>query len=280
MGPSEAIYSAESQARSPGHTLAAMLGGVRSGRYMGYRLFLRDIRGDYARSRFAVIWDFAEPLVIALVFVSLYQSGVISSGEIDIPYPAFVAFGVLLWQTFVDAITLPLEVPRASRNLITQLKIAPESLLIAVFLRVGFSALFRIAVLLLVALWTNTFHPFGFAAFVVLFPALIVCGMAIGVLLAPFNTLYADVGRVVRIVLRPLMFATPVLWAIPRFNFFSYALVLNPAATLITNLRALATQAVLPEPLLLVVTTGVMGVVFIVGWFVFHVSIPILAERV
>ena len=280
MGSQEAIYSAESQAQRPAQTFAAMLRGLREGRYMGYRLFLRDIRGDYARSRFAVVWDFAEPLVIALVFVSLFRNGVIESGEIGIPYPAFVAFGVLLWQTFVDATTMPLDVPRASRNLITQLKIAPESLLIAVFLRVAFSALFRIAVLLLVALWTDTFHPLGFAAFVALFPALIIAGMAIGVLLAPFNTLYADVGRMVRIVLRPLMFATPVLWAIPRFNFFEWALLLNPAATLITNLRALATQAVLPEPFLLAATTGVMGLVFVAGWFVFHISIPILAERV
>ncbi len=273
------VYTAESNATDVRLVLHQMLLGALRGRYIAYRLFVRDVKGDYSRSKFGALWDFVEPLVVAGVFAALYDSGVIQSGEIGIPYPVFVVFGVLMWQTFSEAITYPLDLIRSSRSLITHLRIMPESLLLSVFLRVLFNSSFRIVIMLAVALAMRSLSLAGVVPFVLLFPLLIVAGMAIGVLLAPFNAIYSDVGRVVRISLRPLMYATPVMWTLPKLPFFSYLGALNPAATMLSNLRSLATSNAFDNLAVFVGTASVLGMIFLVGCFVFRLSIPILTER-
>jgi lipopolysaccharide transport system permease protein len=283
-----AVYTAERSSRDFGLVARQMVRGARLGRYMAFRIFLKDIRGEYARSLFGALWDFAEPLVVALIFIALYRVAVIPPGDIAIPYPVFVVFGMLLWQTFTEAILLPLDVIRKSKNLISHQKVAPEALLISIVYRLLFNSSFRIVILIALAACIGRFDPaanlafswIGAFKFLALYPAILLLGLAFGVLLAPINTIYADVGRIVRIALRPLLYASPVLWAIPRLNVFEKIYAFNPIATTIDALRSVATLNVLPDPTLLAVTTAALAAMLLVGWYVFHVSIPILAERV
>ena len=85
----------------------------------------------------------------------------------------------------------------------------------------------------------------------------------------------SDVGRAVRTILLPLRYATPVLYQIP----IGWLLAINPIALILSNLRSLATADAFVSPLEFVVRIVVFAVVFLVGWFVFHVSVPVLAER-
>ena len=47
-------------------------------------------------------------------------------------------------------------------------------------------------------------------------PLIILAGMSFGFFLAPFHAIYSDVGRVVRIVLNPLRYLSPVIFAFPH----------------------------------------------------------------
>lgn len=256
-----------------------MFAGVPAAQYVALRLFLKDVKGDYTRSAFGTVWDFADPLVLALIFYFLAKTRVLNAGAIDVPYAVFVTFGILLYQTFADAVLYPLEVTKRSRNLVTQLRISPEALLLSTFYRVVFMSGFRIAVMLGVALVLGAFSPLGFLAFLALYPTIILAGMAFGVLLAPFNTIYNDVARVTRLILNPLRYASPVLYAIPPVAPFSYVYAVNPIASLIDGLRSVATVGVFGDPWGFVARVLVLAVVFLFGWFVFHLSVPVLAER-
>ncbi len=166
-----------------------------------------------------------------------------------------------------------------SKNLLNHLNIAPEALVMSVAYRVGFNSLFRIGVMLVFSLMAGVFSPIGFLKFIALFPLMILWGMAPGLLLAPFNAIYKDVGRIVRLIIVPLRFLAPVIYAIPAGTMLDKLQVINPVTMILVNLRSLAVNNSFIDVPMLLLHGGVVLVVGLVGWFLFHISIPILSER-
>jgi lipopolysaccharide transport system permease protein len=272
------IYSAESRVRDFRTVVREMIHGLRSSRYVAYRLARNNIAGSYSQSVLGFFWDFADPLILGLVFYFLRQGNVFETGPMNMPYAVFVIYGLLMYQSFSNATMNTINVLGASRGLITQQKLPPEALLLSIFMRVSFLSIFRVAVMLLVSAVTGALSPVGAVGFVLAYPLLILAGMAIGVFLAPFNAVYTDVGRFVGMVLVPLRFISPVIFPLAG-TFFAHTRYVNPFWTLVENLRLLAVHNTMEEPGLLCIHLGVLLVVGLVGWFIFHVSVPILAER-
>lgn len=282
------VYTAESPVRRPREVVRAMIRGLLGSPYMAYRLCVKDVRAEYSRSAFGMVWDLLDPLILGLVFYFLAQVRVINPGELGMPYATFVIYGLLLYAAFADSITSSLEVMRRSKTLLTHLKLPPEALILSVFFRMLFNSSFRIAVMLIFSLATHSaavsqglsaFSPVGFIKFLFCYPLIIFLGMTIGVFLAPFNTIYGDVGKVVRIILVPLRYASPVLYAIPKAFPFDWIHAFNPVAPVLSSLRSLATANVVDDAGGLVIRCAVFAVIFPIAWLVFHLSIPVLAER-
>ena len=55
--------------------------------------------------------------------------------------------------------------------------------------------------------------------------------------------------------------------------------VINPVTMILVNLRSLAVNNSFIDVPMLLLHGGVVLVVGLVGWFLFHISIPILSER-
>lgn len=252
-----------------------MAQGMRHGRYTAYRLALKDVKGDYAKSVFGLLWDLADPLVFGAIFYFLMVAGIIKPGNLSIPYPLFVTYGMLLYLTITEAWLASLRLFQTSRSLLAQVKIPPEALILSVFFRVSFNSLFRILVLVVFSLTMNAFSPLGFLKFLCCYPLLILAGMALGLVLAPFNAVYSDVDRAVRLIILPLRFASPVFFVIGSAKLIA----INPIAVLITNLRDVATSGHFYNLATLGGWSIGLGALFLFGWFVFHLSVPVLAER-
>lgn len=352
MPPIRTIYTAESQVKHPATVLREMVRGVLGGRYAGYRLFMKDLKSEYSKSMFGLLWDFVDPLILATIFYLLMRANVFRSGEIRMPYSMFIIYGVLCYQTFMESVIMPLDLIGRSKVMLTHLKLSPESLLISVFYRICFNSIFRLTIILLFTLLASdlfmparateappgaapvqeaaspgeqpmpeesaiaqndaastpspspapqmgalatrnaveaggaaaeaprlAFTILGFAKFLLCYPIMIFSGMAIGVFLAPFHVLYNDVGRVTRIILTPLRYVSPVLYALPATPLFLLIDRVNPLASFLNNLRSLAAENYFVDPLGMVAFTGIFAGLSLVGWFIFHVSIPVLADR-
>lgn len=274
------IYTAESRVKELKALIREMLYGFVSGRYLAIRLFVKEIKSDYSRSKFGVLWDFLEPIILAIIFISLQRGKVINSGDITIPYSVYVVYGLLLWQTFSESITSSIDIIQRSKNLINQVKFPPESLILTVAIKVGFNSLFRIVVMLLISTFMNSISVKGFVLYVFLFPSIILVGMAIGIFLAPLNVIYSDIGKCVRVFLRPLMYASPVLWVALPFSMLGVFNSFNPVGIVLSNLRSLATQGVFISEMAFLVTISSSFILIILSWFIFHLSIPILNDKI
>jgi len=271
-------YSAESQVLNLPKVLREMWEGLCRSRYIAYRLTLRDIKSEYSKSAFGMVWDLLDPLVLGTIFYFLKRASVINVGQIGMSYAVYIVYGMLIYQSFNDAVIRSVNLIVGSKNLLTHQKMPPEALILSVFFRICFDSMFRIAVMLLFSLIAWEFSVLGFIKFLLAFPGMILAGIALGVFLAPFNAIYLDVGRFVRLILVPLRYASPVLWPIPKNLFHGLLLYLNPIAMILVNLRLLATSDLCEDLLMTAIHCGVFLVIGLVGWFIFHVSIPILAE--
>jgi ABC-type polysaccharide/polyol phosphate export permease len=332
------VYTAESKSRRGKEVLKEMISGLARSRYIAYRLAVKDIKSDYSKSAFGMVWDLIDPLVLGLIFYSLMVVKLIRPGDMGMPYAVFVIYGLLLYATWSDCLIMMLGIFAKSRNLLNHLRLPYEALILSVVFRVGFYSIFRIAVMLFfslvlyygitpqhlgltqerlggeqvvrsanrgsvtpataeieattpVAPTAPAAHPPvqgkeerafslpGFFLFLLLYPAIVLSGVAIGLFLAPFDTIYSDVGRLTRIILTPLRYITPVLWTIPHDGFFRYVNHFNPVGPIISDLRWLATHGEMLEATAFFGRCGFYGVLFLIAWFVFHISVPVLAER-
>ncbi len=281
------VYSAESSVRQPGQVFRAMFRGVLQSRYMAYRLCVKDVRAEYAKSAFGLLWDFVDPFIFASIFF-FNEARIISPGAMTMPYAVFVIYGLLLYQTFSESVTMSLDMMKRSKTILTHLKLPPEALILSVFYRVLFNSAFRIMVMLIFSLvllgkavedGQSAFSMVGFVKFVLCYPVLILAGMSFGVFLAPFSVIYADVGRVARILLTPLRYASPVLYTLPTAFPFNWISIINPIGPFIENLRSLATSDTVTDLPGIAIRCSVFLVVFSAGWLIFHLAVPVLAER-
>ena len=127
------IYSAESKAKHLGDVVRDMARGIVGARYVAYRLARKDIKDAYATSAFGVVWDLLDPLVLASIFYFLMRASIISTDDLGMPASVFVVYGMMLYQTYAESVTLSVEILNRSKNLMAHLKIPPEALILSVF---------------------------------------------------------------------------------------------------------------------------------------------------
>jgi len=298
MSPSSVtptVHSPSVRERRLSRVFREMIQGLLGSRYIAYRLVVKDVRAENSKNALGIFWDFVDPLVLGAIFYLLSLVGIVRSGMPEMPFVVFVVYGVLLYETFSESILLTLNVIQRSKNILTHLKVPPEALILSVVFRVLFNSLFRIVIMLAFSLilyshaveaGQSSFSPMGFLGFLLCFPAIILAGLSLGVFLAPFNVIYSDVGRFVKVILIPLRYATPVFYAIPTTadnpalqKMLDIVHHFNPVAYLLVNLRTLATWGTVTDVPETLICVFLFFLLFLVGWLIFHLSIPVLADR-
>ena len=245
------------------------------------RLFRRDLDKDFSSSLFGYLWNFADPLVIAGVFIVLRSGGIIGGEELMIPFGVYVLYGMLLLKAFTNALARPLTLLKRSASLLTQTQVSSLGLLGADVLRLLFDLAFYIPVLLVVSIVMDSFNPTGFLLFLVLLPCMTIAGLAFSVLLAPINTIYSDIQRFVSSIQRPLIFICPTFYRPERESLFGEVFdVYNPIAILMNNLRQLAVSNTWQDLPAFVIVMAVATVLLVGGVMFFVRAVPLVGASV
>lgn len=273
------VYSPESQLRRPVDLARRMARDLVASRELAWRLFFRNIRARYRQTMLGYLWVFLPPIVTTAVFVFLRRSGLFSVGDTGLPYVVFVFTGMVLWQTFADALNSPMRMVAQSKAMLTKISFPREALILAGIGEVLLNFLVRSAMLAAVLVWFDIRPPLT----ALLAPAgvllLVGLGVGIGVVLTPFAVLYQDVEQALLILVTLWMFVTPVLFPPPGSWPGSLTMVANPVSPLLDTTRAWLLSGVAPH------TTGffVVGLGTIVlllgGWGLYRLALPILIER-
>lgn len=272
------IYQKENQLKL-GHSLKAIFKDIKSSRFLARQLAVRDIKAQYRQSYFGILWAFITPLATALVWIVLNGTGTVRLSDTGIPYPLYVFTGTLLWSIITEAINSPMTSTNAARGILSKINFPKEALILSGIYKLLFNTAVKIILLLLFVF----LYGVGLNWSLLLFPLAILGGLlvgtTIGLFITPLGLLYKDVGKIITFGMQFLMYAAPVVYAIPKEGIMKTLMELNPLTPIILTGRDLAVGTP-PEYLTyFLIVIGVCIPLFLVALLLYRISIPVLVER-
>lgn len=234
-GPRNDRHSAASYAGDPRDFVARAWRGLAGSVDVARLLFVANLRSRHRRALIGYVWLVVPALVTALTFTVLRRSQVLTTAELDFPYPLFVLSGVLLWQCFGDALTMPVNQLREHSDFLALVPAPLEGVVLSALGDVLLNSAVRMAV---VALAMIAFGIAPVAGWLTgLLPAallLIMTGLALGLVTAPLAQLYDDATNVLALVATFGLFLVPALYPIPAESVLAY----NPLVPVFDFARA------------------------------------------
>jgi lipopolysaccharide transport system permease protein len=262
-----------------GKLLRDSLNDMFSSRFLAKQLAIRDIKAQYRQSFLGIIWAFITPLSTALVWIILSKSGTVTLLDTGVPYPVFVFSGTLLWSIIIESINAPMANTNGAKSILSKINFPKEALILSGVYKLLSNSFIKIILLLFFLI----VYGVGFHSSILLFPfaflAIIFFGTTIGLFITPLGMLYTDVGKIISMGLSFLMYATPVVYAIPKAGLLKTLMEINPLTPLLLTTRNLLFGQDLNY---LVYYFGVFAVcipLFFLGLVFYRISIPIIVER-
>ncbi|MBW4644617.1 MAG: ABC transporter permease [Goleter apudmare HA4340-LM2] len=276
----EVVYTPESRIRQPLKLLQEMHNDLQASRELAWCLLVRDIRSQYRRSFLGITWAILPPALTAAGLTFASNTGVLNIGKTDIPYPAYVMLGTVLWQTFIEAFNSPQVAINTSRPLLAQVKFPHEAIILTQLGQILFNLMLKLVfVVLLFVLfrvsvsWTIIFAPLPIITLMLL-------GTSIGLLLIPLTNLVQDVSRAMEVMIPVWFFLTPVVYPAPSGGILSFVVKLNPVTPLFVTAREMITTGVLSQPLGFLLMLVITLIILMLGWLVYRLAMPFLIERI
>jgi len=259
---------------------ASLVRDFSTARMLAWRLFLRDTRAQFRASFLGYVWLFLPPIATTLVWIFLDNQQVISVDTGSVPYPFFVLMGNLLWTAFATSLTGSLGIVGEAGGVLSKLNFPHEALVMTSMLKVLLNT--AVQALLIVPAAFLFSASLSWATFLV-FPlgllSLVLLGYAIGVILVPAATLFADIGRSMQFVTRFWFFLTPVVYPVPETGLGRFLAQWNPVSPLIVTTRGLTAGGETPLFVASAIIFAAALLLLLAGVFLFKLAMPRLIER-
>lgn len=272
-------YSPESALRNPRALFQNMASDLMSSRELAWQLFLRGISASYRQTFLGYFWAFLPPLALALGFSIAASAKVINVGDTGLPYVAYIVISMALWQTFSESLTGPISALNNSKKILTKVNFPREALILAKLWEIIFNMTPKLILIAGILLWYNIPPSIGLLYAPLGITAIILAGITIGILLAPIAMLYKDISKALPLALFFGLFATPIVFPLPKEGIFSQIVYWNPVTPLLVTTRDWLTGSeveLLPE--FFFVTLITLGI-FVAAWILLRLAMPYVIER-
>jgi lipopolysaccharide transport system permease protein len=234
-------------------------------------LFRANLRTRHRRTLLGYAWLAIPGVFLAATFTLLRKGALLQTGEVSLPYPLFVLSGMFLWQSFSDAINLPIQQLNQQRRFLSLVPAPFEAVLIAAVCDAVLNLAVRMALLLAAALLLGV-TPLGSWLLVPLAGvSMIVAGFALCLLIAPLAQLYDDVATIAGMALTAGVLFVPVFYPIPAESLLAN----NPLTAIFDRAREWMGGAPSAGSILPVAIAALA--IMLPGWLFNRVSRPYIA---
>ncbi|NBC24487.1 MAG: ABC transporter permease [Bacteroidetes bacterium] len=234
-----------------------------------YFLVFKNLKGKYAQSILGILWAVVQPLVQTLVFTVIF--GKLANLESDgSPYIFFSFVAMVPWNYFSNVLGGATNSLVGNKAILSKVYfprlVLPISIVFAQLLDFLVSFIIMIGILVF-----NGFYPDWHIFMIVpLWFIMVLTALGLGNLLASLSIRYRDVGYIIGLLNKLLMYSAPVVYSlkiIPEKYYFLYTC--NPMVGVIEGMRSIFLQTN-PFPWEIVLRGGVVAVlIFILGTLYF-----------
>ncbi|WP_203713485.1 ABC transporter permease [Asanoa siamensis] len=245
-------------------------------------LVRRDLAVKYQQSLLGYLWSLIEPLGVAaiywFVFGVLYGTGSDRHlGDANNSYPLFLITGIFAWSWANAAMGEATSALTGQARLITTMKVARQVFPIGRVLGRFAEFLAGLPILIILAIVFGELHfdwQLLALPLAVLLQTVFLTGLAL--LLSSLNVLLRDVEKLMRLGLRVLFYATPIIYPlamVQNANMPGWAkdvYELNPLVGIMELYHAIWYPEMFPSATLLGITVGISVALLVGGWWVFR----------
>ena len=245
-----------------------------------FQLYKRDFLMQYKKSFLGLGWMIFGPIMGVVSWVLMDSAGVLSPGDVGVPYPVYVLFGTSIWGLFMSFFTSTSQTLQIAAGFIQQVNFHHEALVFKQGLQnltnFGISLIINIVVMLSFGVM-----PTGFILLVPLFiiPIFFLAASA-GLIVSILSTLTSDVSRIASFFLSLLMFITPVIYdSSEKVLWLQQCNLYNPLTYLITAPRDLILTGTMSNPFYYIVSIVMAILLFMVALRFFYISEKKVIEK-
>ena len=198
----------------------------------------RDFVASYRGTMLGFLWRVILPLVPVSVYILLYLAGVFSRG-VGMPRTLYVVIGMTLWLLWTNSLSVTMNRFSAEANLLKRVKLP----MIVVYLTglgpILFDLMLHLALMVVLLLAFRIPFQWTWLLLPVLMVPIFLFGTGLGILLSFFAVFLKDLKNIVTVATRYGLFASCVIFPLPKTGKAGIVLVLNPMYHLIENTRQL-----------------------------------------
>ena len=210
---------------------------------------------------------------------AMQMTGLLTPGDVGIPYPAYVLIGSSMWGLFMGFYYSAAGTLNAGSGLILQVNYPHEALLIKQagqhFANFIITFGMNIAVLLafgVVPAWQTVFFP------LVILPFFL--GTAMVLIISMISVVAVDLNSAINMCMGFLLYLTPIIYSNKVDNVFIREVIQwNPLTYLVCSARDIIIYGRLYETTGFFVAAGISFVLFLFSWRLFYVSENKVIER-
>jgi len=173
----------------------------------------RDLRVRYSTSALGYLWSILDPLLMAAIYYFVFTQ-VFNRDVGETPYIVFLLTALLPWTWFNGTVSDSTRVYLVESKLIRSTKIPRTIWVASLVLSKGIEFVASIPVLVFFAVATGArvhWEAFYFLLAIVLQAVLT---LGVGLIVAPLVVFFRDLGRAVKLMLRFLFYASPIIYGV------------------------------------------------------------------
>lgn len=274
------VYKPGSPLRDPAGLLRDIARDLLACRELAWRLLVRNISARYRQTMLGYFWAVFPPLATTAIWLFLTRENVVSVDTGKLPYPAFLITGTILWQTFVDAIQIPVRVISESKSMLAKINFPREALPITAFAECWFNVGIRVIILAVAYLYLGFSPVSTFPLAIAGLLAIVTLGVMIGVILSPFALLYQDVNNGLVLLCQVWMYCSPVIYLPKHSGWMGILNRWNPISPLLCQTRdwIMTGQTTYFQSSLVVFGATLFGM--FIAFIVYRVGLPRAIERI
>lgn len=209
-----------------------------------FRLVRKELLINYQQTLLGPFWVLFQPVITTVTFVFIFNKVIGVSVGNNLPPVLFYFSGIILWNFFNESFSSTSKVFRDNIHIFSKVYfprlIVPLALLITQFFRF----LIQFCLLIIVLLYFVIFKDFAitFTWYMLTFPLVILMigmlSMSTGLFFSIITAKYRDLTNFVDIMIRTLMFVTPVIYPMASVKEnIRWVVQLNPLSSLFELFR-------------------------------------------
>ena len=242
----------------------------------------RDLRVRYSTSFLGYFWSILDPLVMAgiywFVFTVIFHRAVGAE-----PYIVFLLAALLPWTWFTGAVSDSTRAFVREAKLVRSTKIPRTIWVVSLVLSKGIEFLASLPVLVFFVIISGAEVNPNVAFFVLAIAIQLILTIGVGLIVAPLVVFFRDLERAVKLGLRFLFYASPIIYGVtdlPRVPIdLHFWAAFNPLSGIFSVYRSAFFAAEL-DWFMVAVSAGMSIVILCIGMFVFKRTIRSVLKEI